>query len=96
MNIPYSRIWLEAAAAVGVYPLVEKLGFSTAIQARVLLFAVVVAELISSWYSDSLDPEGRVKRTLVSWSRTEADRELPRFAGPPDVLWVDQELEPNE
>jgi hypothetical protein len=56
-------MWFEACAAVMVYPEVLKLGFSTACQASPDAFAVVVTELMSSWYN--VLPE-RVKTTLVS------------------------------
>lgn len=32
---------------------------------------------MSSWYNDAPAPDVRVKITLVSWSRIEAEREFP-------------------
>jgi hypothetical protein len=43
----------------------------TASHATALLEAAFVIAFRSSWYSDADEPAGRVKKTLVSWSRIE-------------------------
>jgi hypothetical protein len=76
-----------------VYPSVVKLGFSTASQASADELAEVVTPDMSSWYI--VLPE-MVKRTLVSWSSTAEERELPRVEGAEVVDWVDHELPEKE
>ena len=48
-----------------------KLVLETASHATALLDAAFVIAFRSSWYSDADEPAGRVKKTLVSWSRIE-------------------------
>ena len=89
-------MWLDACAATGVYPSVEKDGAVTASHASGELEADAWTDDRSSWYIDAPLPDVSVKITLVSWSSTEAERELPRFEGAEVVDWVVHESLPNE
>ena len=50
----------------------------------------------SSWYKLAPDPDVSVKMTFVSWSSTDAERELPRLEGADVVDWVVHESPAKE